>query len=114
MRLHGRGRALVVAAAWIGVALGWDSPAVAPPLGWNSNNYWGCGVNASVLMQAADAMVPRPARCAAFSLGLCRFVHLEGVCGGPCPIHQWCGGPDLVWPSSFTCCLRACPARRIR
>jgi alpha-galactosidase len=33
------------------------SPALTPPLGWNSWNSFGCGVNETVVRQAADAMV---------------------------------------------------------
>ncbi|HEV2784491.1 MAG TPA: ricin-type beta-trefoil lectin domain protein [Actinophytocola sp.] len=33
------------------------SPALTPPLGWNSWNSFGCGVTESVVRQAADAMV---------------------------------------------------------
>ncbi|MEU4447047.1 ricin-type beta-trefoil lectin domain protein [Actinosynnema sp. NPDC050801] len=33
------------------------SPAVTPPLGWNSWNTFGCNINETVIRQAADAMV---------------------------------------------------------
>jgi alpha-galactosidase len=33
------------------------SPALTPPLGWNSWNSFGCGVNETVVRQAVDAMV---------------------------------------------------------
>src|SRR5215213_9161290 len=33
------------------------SPAVTPPLGWNSWNSFGCGVTEAAVRQAADAMV---------------------------------------------------------
>jgi alpha-galactosidase len=33
------------------------SPAVTPPLGWNSWNSFGCGITESAVRQAADAMV---------------------------------------------------------
>ncbi|NUT53283.1 MAG: alpha-galactosidase [Saccharothrix sp.] len=33
------------------------SPAVTPPLGWNSWNTFGCGINETLIRQAADAMV---------------------------------------------------------
>lgn len=33
------------------------SPALTPPLGWNSWNSFGCGVTETAIRQAADAMV---------------------------------------------------------
>ena len=49
-------RSLAVLACVVAVASGWDV-ARTPPLGWNSWNYWNCGVNATVLMETAKAMV---------------------------------------------------------
>ncbi|MGC7098326.1 glycoside hydrolase family 27 protein [Amycolatopsis lurida] len=42
------------------------SPAVTPPLGWNSWNSFGCGVNETVVRQAADAMVDSGMRDAGY------------------------------------------------
>jgi alpha-galactosidase len=42
------------------------SPALTPPLGWNSWNSFGCGVNETVVRQAADAMVSSGMRDAGY------------------------------------------------
>jgi alpha-galactosidase len=42
------------------------SPAVTPPLGWNSWNSFGCGVTESQVRQAADAMVSSGMRDAGY------------------------------------------------
>jgi alpha-galactosidase len=42
------------------------SPAVTPPLGWNSWNSFGCGVTESAVRQAADAMVSSGMRDAGY------------------------------------------------
>lgn len=38
-------------------ASAWVSPALTPPMGWNSWNYWHCAVNGTILMETAQAMV---------------------------------------------------------
>ena len=37
------------------IVRGWGETAVAPtpPLGWSSWNYWGCNINATILMESA-------------------------------------------------------------
>ncbi|GAB3406722.1 glycoside hydrolase family 27 protein [Flindersiella endophytica] len=42
------------------------SPALTPPLGWNSWNSFGCNVNETVVRQAADAMVSSGMRDAGY------------------------------------------------
>ncbi|MEU9044836.1 ricin-type beta-trefoil lectin domain protein [Kitasatospora sp. NPDC048343] len=42
------------------------SPALTPPLGWNSWNSFGCGVNESQIRQAADAMVSSGMKAAGY------------------------------------------------
>ncbi|MDQ3789695.1 MAG: alpha-galactosidase, partial [Actinomycetota bacterium] len=42
------------------------SPALTPPMGWNSWNSFGCGVNETVVRQAADAMVSSGMRDAGY------------------------------------------------
>ncbi|HET6706185.1 MAG TPA: alpha-galactosidase, partial [Amycolatopsis sp.] len=42
------------------------SPAVTPPLGWNSWNSFGCNVSESTIRQAADAMVSSGMRDAGY------------------------------------------------
>jgi alpha-galactosidase len=42
------------------------SPAVTPPLGWNSWNSFGCGVTETTIRQAADAMVSSGMRDAGY------------------------------------------------
>jgi alpha-galactosidase len=42
------------------------SPAVTPPLGWNSWNSFGCGVDETMVRQAADAMVSSGMRDAGY------------------------------------------------
>src|SRR6185369_3723983 len=42
------------------------SPAVTPPLGWNSWNSFGCNVSESTIHQAADAMVSSGMRDAGY------------------------------------------------
>ena len=42
------------------------SPALTPPLGWNSWNSFGCNVNETVVRQAADAMVTSGMRDAGY------------------------------------------------
>jgi len=42
------------------------SPALTPPLGWNSWNSFGCGINETVVRQAADAMVSSGMRDAGY------------------------------------------------
>jgi alpha-galactosidase len=43
-----------------------DSPALTPPLGWNSWNSFGCGVTEALVRQAADAMVSSGMRDAGY------------------------------------------------
>ncbi|MCX5060415.1 ricin-type beta-trefoil lectin domain protein [Streptomyces sp. NBC_00452] len=42
------------------------SPALTPPLGWNSWNSFGCGVNETQVRQAADAMVSSGMKAAGY------------------------------------------------
>lgn len=42
------------------------SPALTPPLGWNSWNSFGCGVTEAQVRQAADAMVSSGMRDAGY------------------------------------------------
>ncbi|MBP2326978.1 alpha-galactosidase [Kibdelosporangium banguiense] len=42
------------------------SPAVTPPMGWNSWNTFGCNINESMIRQAADAMVSSGMRAAGY------------------------------------------------
>lgn len=42
------------------------SPAVTPPLGWNSWNSFGCGVTEEAVRQAADAMADSGMRDAGY------------------------------------------------
>jgi alpha-galactosidase len=42
------------------------SPAVTPPLGWNSWNTFGCDINEALIRQAADAMVSSGMRAAGY------------------------------------------------
>ncbi|MGX7828429.1 glycoside hydrolase family 27 protein [Actinokineospora sp. 24-640] len=42
------------------------SPAVTPPLGWNTWNTFGCNINETLIRQAADAMVSSGMRAAGY------------------------------------------------
>ncbi|MEV5437446.1 alpha-galactosidase, partial [Streptomyces sp. NPDC052682] len=42
------------------------SPALTPPLGWNSWNSFGCGITEAQVRQAADAMVSSGMRDAGY------------------------------------------------
>ena len=68
-------RTAMAVASVVVVATAWDV-AHTPPMGWNSWNYWNCRVNATVLSDAAKAMV---------ATGLSK-VCPRSVC------WRWCGG----------------------
>jgi alpha-galactosidase len=44
-----------------------DSPALTPPLGWNTWNTFGCNINEALIRQATDAMVNSGMKAAGYS-----------------------------------------------
>jgi hypothetical protein len=71
---------LVAAAALAGAARATVGVARTPPMGYNTWNYWHCGVNASVLMAAADAFVERGLAAAGYEY-VNRYVIRRSVFG---------------------------------